>query len=121
MLLPKPHIHLTVRDANRSVAFYEALLDSMPTRRSEDSATFDLDAPPLLLTIEHRRQVAAGHSRYALLVDDPRRVGHAAISLRRAGVRLKLEDQGIEAQDPDGNSWRVRLAPSSAGLTVVAI
>jgi hypothetical protein len=40
--------------------------------------------------------------------------------LRRAGVRLRLADEGIEAHDPDGNAWRVRFVPSSKGRAVQA-
>jgi hypothetical protein len=47
-------------------------------------------------------------------------VGTAAIALRRAGVPLRIYDQGIEAKDPDGIPWRVRFVPSAAGRAVVA-
>jgi hypothetical protein len=37
-------------------------------------------------------------------------VGDTAIALRRAGASLRLEDRGLEALDPDGNAWHIRLA-----------
>jgi hypothetical protein len=59
------------------------------------------------------------YPRFALVVNEPQQVGHAAIALRRAGIQLRLEDDGIEASDPDGNAWRVRFVPSAKGRAVV--
>ncbi len=117
---PKKRILLGVTDTARSIVFYKALLGEGPASRSRRSAVFDLDSPPVVLTIELRVRVAAPEERYDLLVEDPRRVGHTAVALRRAGVKLRLADEGIEAVDPDGHAWRVRLAPAGAGRAVVA-
>ena len=116
MFLPKTHIHLGVEDANRSAAFYEALLGTPPTRRCPLAAIFELETPPLILTLE--RAERSTPSRFSLLVIEPQHVADAAIALRRAGIRLRLEDEGVEANDPDGNAWTVRLAPSGTGRNV---
>jgi catechol 2,3-dioxygenase-like lactoylglutathione lyase family enzyme len=139
----KTRIHLKVVDTNRSSAFYEALLGAAPAVRSAHVAVFELDSPPLVLTLEEhpdalrarppppRRTRAARGSedpgrddradpRFALLVNEPRELGTAAIALRRAGVPLRLEDQAIEALDPDGNAWRIRFVPSTPDRAVVA-
>jgi catechol 2,3-dioxygenase-like lactoylglutathione lyase family enzyme len=137
MFLPKTHIHLGVGDAGESVEFYQALLGAPPSRKSDHVAVFEFDSPPLVLTLEahplaapgggamSRRRAAvrrrgSSPSEFALLVSEPQQVGMAAIALRRAGVRLRLEDRGIEARDPDGNAWRVRFVPSTTGRSVVA-
>ncbi|MGA2451326.1 MAG: VOC family protein [Polyangiaceae bacterium] len=153
MLISKVQIRLSVGDGERSSAFYEALLGSQVSRRGETHAVFELDSPPVVLTLEWRvdrlrvapnaKDVAAHReglrpdatrsadrgrgppaarrpSVFVLVVNKPEQVGHAAIALRRAGVRLTLEDQGIEAHDPDGNTWRVRFVPSAASRAVVA-
>lgn len=120
MFFPKAHIHIGVGDTQRSVAFYEALLGARPARQSTGCAVFDLDSPPLVLTVEQESRNRPCQSHFALLVDDPRLVGNAAVALRRAGVRLRLGDQGVEALDPDGNAWRVQLGPTAAGLAVVS-
>jgi catechol 2,3-dioxygenase-like lactoylglutathione lyase family enzyme len=142
MFLPKSHIHLDADDLARSAAFYEALLGSPPARRSDSVAIFEFDSPPLVLTLEQRgpsarakvsprgnvRHLRKAHDdsvqhgtypRFALVVNEPQQVGHAAIALRRAGIQLRLEDDGIEASDPDGNAWRVRFVPSAKGRAVV--
>jgi len=141
MFLPKSHIHLDSDDLARSTAFYEALLGAPPARLSGTVAIFEFDSPPLVLTLEQRpageRAKVTGNARparrrgderplprkaprFALVVNEPQEVGHAAIALRRAGVQLRLEDEGIEARDPDGNAWRVRCVPSAKGRAVVA-
>jgi hypothetical protein len=117
------------------------LLGAPPSRQSANVAVFEIDSPPLVLTLEQsssKRKVRVtsaakasricddedspidGRLQYALVVSEPREVGHAAIALRRAGVPLRLQDEGIEAKDPDGNAWRVRFVPSAKGRTVVA-
>jgi catechol-2,3-dioxygenase len=128
MYLSKTHIHLCVEDACQSATFYEALLGAPPARQSSVAAVFDFDSPPLVLTVEERshrgRPKAArrgGTGRFSLVVTQPQHVGHAAIALRRAGVQLRLEDQAIEAEDPDGNAWRVRFVESAPGRSVQAI
>jgi catechol 2,3-dioxygenase-like lactoylglutathione lyase family enzyme len=153
VLISKVHIRLLVGDEERSSAFYEALLGSRVSRRSDTHAVFELDSPPVVLTLEwpiesprlspdardlpaertSRGAGVGGSARkvrgppaparrptaFMLVVNQPEHVGHAAIALRRAGVRLTLEDQGIEACDPDGNMWRVRFVPSATGRAVV--
>lgn len=122
MWLSKTLIHLCVVDASQSASFYEALLGAIPARRDAKSAVFDLESPPLLLTVEERpgaKTARSDEKGYALVVLEPEHVGDAAIRLRRAGVRLRVEDQGIEAHDPDGNAWRVRLVPFARGRAVL--
>jgi catechol 2,3-dioxygenase-like lactoylglutathione lyase family enzyme len=123
MFMPKSHIHLDAGDLARSAAFYEALLGAPPSRRSLAGAIFELDSPPLVLTLEQRtnaRTKVRQLPRFSLVVNEPAQVGHAAIALRRAGIRLRLEDEGIQANDPDGNNWHVRFVPSATARTVVA-
>lgn len=143
MWSPKTHIRLGVDDAAHSAAFYEALLGGPPAHRSANLAVFEFDSPALVLTVEEcpravrskaRRASRSrgpratpddaaslcGQGRFALFVTAPNHVGDAAIRLRRAGIRLRVEDEGIEAYDPDGNAWRVRFVPSTPVPTVVA-
>jgi catechol 2,3-dioxygenase-like lactoylglutathione lyase family enzyme len=143
MFFPRTLIQLNVADADHSAKFYVALLGASPTRRDSESAVFELDSPPLLLTLtrtsaalEAADPVGGGaakkarspsapefraHARFALVVTEPEHVGHAAIALRRAGVPLRLEDAGIATHDPDGNGWRVRFVPFARAPAVLTI
>jgi hypothetical protein len=136
MQTQKTQIHVEADDPERSAVFYEALFGAAPVRRSATAAVFELDSPPLILTLEQRvrrvdrplttarsvrasrRQAESG--QFTLIVNEPQHVGDAAIALRRAGVRLRLGDEGVEAFDPDQNAWRVRFVASAAGRTIVA-
>ena len=118
MLLSKTRIVLQVRNTDQSAAFYEALLDTKPARRTASLASFETESPPLFLTVEQAAR-SGTRSCFALWVESPRRVGTTAIALRRTGARLRLQDRGIEAVDPDGNAWRIRLASSVTGQAAV--
>ncbi len=135
MWLSKETIHLRVADALASTAFYEALLAASPTHRSAHSTVFDLESPPVVLTLEERPRGRRSTSRpgsarepatpgarnqWALVVAEPKQVGDAAIRLRRAGVQLWVQDEGVEARDPDGHGWRVRCDPTAPGRLILA-
>jgi catechol 2,3-dioxygenase-like lactoylglutathione lyase family enzyme len=109
-MFSRTRIVLRVRNAEKSAAFYEALLSAKPARRTASMASFETDRPPLLLTVEETRRTGSARSRFSLWVETPRQVGDTAIALRRAGASLRLEDRGLEAVDPDGNAWHIRLA-----------
>ncbi len=140
MFAQKIRIHLGVVDANRSARFYEALFGAAPSVRGANMAIFELESPALSLTLEGRARAgkagrpngdnvsreldgrgpgADAREPFALLLNEPRDIGTAAVALRRVGVPLRLEDQGIEARDPDGNAWQVRFVPSTRVRAVV--
>jgi catechol-2,3-dioxygenase len=122
MQFPKTFIYLSVGDAGQSAAFYEALLGAPPTSSNASTVVFEFDAPALSLTLEARAPTPrTTHNRFALVVPEPEHVGKTAIALRRAGARLRLQDQGLEARDPDGNEWRVRFVPSTKVRAIVEI
>ncbi len=144
MNLPRTHIRLGIDDSIRSTAFYEALFGAPPASRNANVIVFELDEPALLLVLETRptqggprsrgdntvrrgrrrepvRPISAGKGRYALVVPEPEHVGKAAVALWRAGAPLRLQDQGIETIDPDGNSWRVRFVPFARRLAVISV
>jgi catechol 2,3-dioxygenase-like lactoylglutathione lyase family enzyme len=140
MDLARTHILLGVDDAGRSAAFYEALLGAPPASREGGVTVFESDAPPLVLTLQKRgmipraraaarsrssrtgpRSATTGREKFALVVPEPEHVGKAAVALWRTGAPLRLKDQGIEAEDPDGNAWQVRFVPYAKTRAVIAV
>jgi catechol 2,3-dioxygenase-like lactoylglutathione lyase family enzyme len=142
--VPRTHIRLGIDDSIRSTAFYEALFGGPPASRNANVIVFEFDEPALLLVLETRpatgpardrvasvarrgrRRKAqlptpATQGRYALVVPEPEHVGKAAVALWRAGAPLRLQDQGIETIDPDGNSWKVRFVPFARRLAVISV
>jgi catechol 2,3-dioxygenase-like lactoylglutathione lyase family enzyme len=142
MELARTHIRLDVDEACEAIAFYQALLGAPPTRRSGGVTVFVFESPPLVLTVAERRRLGQSKvsrsrirgaprgvrelpalgapARFCFIVPEPQHVGDAAIRLRRAGVRLRIEDRGLLVQDPDGNAWRVSFVPSAGGPIIVA-
>jgi catechol 2,3-dioxygenase-like lactoylglutathione lyase family enzyme len=126
MFQPRTLIQLGVEDLPRSAAFYEALLNAKPAHASAAAVVFDIDAPPLSLTLQARDMGRrAGRKRppprrFEIVVPEPEQVGAAAVALRRAGARLRFLDRRIEATDPDGNVWRVLFEPRAAARSVSA-
>jgi catechol 2,3-dioxygenase-like lactoylglutathione lyase family enzyme len=139
----RTHIRLDVDEACEAIAFYQALLGAPPTSRSGDVTVFVFESPPLVLTVAERRRLGqpkvrrqrsrgspralpgelpalGAPARFCFIVSEPEHIGDAVIRLRRAGVRLRIEDRGILVQDPDGNAWRVSFVPSAGGPTIVA-
>jgi catechol-2,3-dioxygenase len=118
----RTHIYLGVEDTEQSTLFYEALLGGPPASRNPGITVFEFDAPPLVLTLEaHPHPAGLAHTRFALVVPEPEHVGKAAVALRRAGARLRLQDEGIEACDPDGNTLKVRFVPFAKERSIVPI
>jgi catechol 2,3-dioxygenase-like lactoylglutathione lyase family enzyme len=52
MWFPVTTIRLSVQSTDRSTAFYEALLGVRAARREADAVGFDVESPPLALTIQ---------------------------------------------------------------------
>jgi catechol 2,3-dioxygenase-like lactoylglutathione lyase family enzyme len=138
--LQRTHIRLGVDDSTRSTAFYQALFGGPPASRTAEVIVFEFDEPDLLLVLETRLAVrhprgrtkslarrvprhpaTTAQARYALVVPDPELVGRAAVALWRVGAPLRLQDQGIETFDPDGNTWKIRYVPFTGKPAVIAV
>ncbi len=126
MIQPRTLIHLSVEDVKRSAAFYAALFGAPPAHESPLAIVFDLDAPPIAITLQAllhpgraRKKPAPRH--LVMIVPQPEEVGIAAVALRRVGAQLRLLDRRIEATDPDGNVWRVLFEPRASARSVSAV
>src|SRR5262249_26979673 len=99
----------------RSAAFYEALFGKGPAKVRADYAKFELDDPPLVLSLEPSGRGQGGalnHLGFRL----PDAIALVAMQerLERAGIRSKREE-GVEGcyarqtkfwvTDPDGTLW----------------
>jgi catechol 2,3-dioxygenase-like lactoylglutathione lyase family enzyme len=111
------HLSLNVSDLERSVAFYRVLFGTEPAKRQPDYAKFELDDPPLVLSLEpspHRSGGVLNHLGFrmpdsAALVAMQRR-------LELAGIRSRREE-GVECcyarqtkfwvTDPDQTLWEI--------------
>lgn len=110
------HLSLNVADLNRSIAYFRTLFGTEPAKFRPDYAKFELDNPPLVLSLEPAREVARGGAlnHLGFRLPDARALVAMQERLERAGMRTQRED-GVEccyarqtkfwAHDPDGNLW----------------
>jgi catechol 2,3-dioxygenase-like lactoylglutathione lyase family enzyme len=111
------HLSLNVDDLARSVAFFEMLFDVKAARLESDYAKFEIDEPPLVLSLEPNRAPRGGklnHLGFRLaspesLVAMQRRLEMHGISTQREeGVECCYARQTkFWLNDPDGNLWEM--------------
>lgn len=115
----KFHLSLNVAHLDRSVAFYRALLGVPPAKSAPDYAKFELEDPPVVLSLEPQVHAPGGSLNHLglrlpdseALVAVQRRLEEAGISTRREeGVECCYARQSkFWVTDPDRNFWEVYL------------
>ncbi len=110
------HLSLNVSDLDRAVAFYRLLFNQEPAKRRPDYAKFELDDPPLVLSLEPTPRPVGGPLNHLGF-----RMPAAALvamqeRLERAGIRSQREE-GVECcyarqtkfwvTDPDNTLWEI--------------
>src|SRR5262245_12261389 len=111
------HLSLNVGDLNRAIEFFRAFFGVEPAKCRADYAKFELNDPPLVLSLEPFKATPGGNLNHlgfrlpdsAALVDVQRRLELAGISTRREeGVECCYARQTkFWVHDPDGNLWEV--------------
>ena len=113
----KAHLALNVKDINKSIEFYKAMLGISPMKERKGYAKFDVQNPPLNLTLNQVAEVVSGA------------LSHLGIQVERTADVLTTRERWIEAglitrdemqtnccyalqdktwvADPDGNQWEV--------------
>lgn len=109
------HLSLNVSDLTKSVVFYRAILGVEPAKCRPDYAKFELDEPPLVLSLEPHAPGSSGMLNHAgfrfpnaqMLVDVQRRLEMAGIATQREeGVECCYSRQTkFWARDPDQCLW----------------
>ncbi|HEX8188664.1 MAG TPA: ArsI/CadI family heavy metal resistance metalloenzyme [Pyrinomonadaceae bacterium] len=113
----KAHLALNVRSVERSIGFYSKMLGLEPSKVRKGYAKFDVQNPPLNLTLNEAPFVGRGAlSHLGLQVASTEDV--LATRERWAGAGLATRDEmqtnccyAVQdktwVQDPDGNEWEV--------------
>jgi catechol 2,3-dioxygenase-like lactoylglutathione lyase family enzyme len=118
------HISLNVSDLARSIEFYQKLFGTPPAKRRPDYAKFELEDPPLVLSLEPSGAATGGalnHVGFRLsgaeeLVDLQRRLEIAGLaSIREEGVECCYARQTkFWIQDPDKTLWEFYVLESDS-------
>jgi catechol 2,3-dioxygenase-like lactoylglutathione lyase family enzyme len=111
------HLSLNVADLARSIVFFRVFLNREPAKRRTDYAKFELDEPPLVLSLEPFAAPPGGNLNHlgfrlptaGLLVECQRRLEMAGITTQREeGVECCYARQTkFWVHDPDNNLWEV--------------
>ncbi|MEZ0387222.1 MAG: ArsI/CadI family heavy metal resistance metalloenzyme [Verrucomicrobium sp.] len=113
----KFHTSLNVSNLDRSVAFYTLLLGGGPVKERSDYAKFELDEPPLVLSLIPGRPGAGGPlNHFGLRVVDTETLVETQRRLELGGIRTTREE-GVECcyarqtkfwvADPDQVMWEI--------------
>jgi catechol 2,3-dioxygenase-like lactoylglutathione lyase family enzyme len=111
------HVSLNVTNLEASIGFYESLFGLAPAKRRPDYAKFELDDPPLVLSLEPARRVSGSSLNHmGLRVSDTETLVEVQRRLEACGIPTRREN-GVSCcyakqtkfwvRDPDGRDWEV--------------
>src|SRR3954454_25280050 len=111
------HLSLNVSDLGKSVDFYRTLFGTEPAKRRSDYAKFELNDPPLVLSLEPTpRDVGGPLNHLGFRLPDSATLVAMQERLERAGIRSQREE-GVECcyarqtkfwvTDPDKTLWEL--------------
>ncbi len=113
----KFHLSLNVRDLARSLPFYSALLGAQPAKVYTDYAKFEIDEPPLILSIKPKWAGVGGPlNHFGLRVRTVEELAAVQKRLEEAGFRPVRQDAvrccyarqtKFWVADPDGSLCEV--------------
>jgi catechol 2,3-dioxygenase-like lactoylglutathione lyase family enzyme len=96
--MKRMHVHVAVDDLNRSIGFYSALFDSVPSVVKPDYAKWMLDDPRVNFAISTRGR-ETGLDHLGIQVESKTELAEVYARLHQAGAAV------IEQDDPAGISW----------------
>jgi catechol 2,3-dioxygenase-like lactoylglutathione lyase family enzyme len=116
------HLSLNVSDLGRSVEFYRTLFGQPPAKQRADYAKFELDDPPLVLSLEPATRGQGGALNHlGFRLPDSETLVRMQERLERAGVHSQREE-GVECcyakqtkfwvTDPDHTLWEMYVLES---------
>ncbi len=113
----KFHASLNVSNLDKSIEFYSALLRADPVKSYPDYAKFEIDVPPLVLSLKPKRACAGGplnHLGLRLTTVEELQVIHQR--MKAVGARIGEQDDvkccyarqtKLWITDPDETLWEV--------------
>jgi catechol 2,3-dioxygenase-like lactoylglutathione lyase family enzyme len=111
------HLSLNVTNLERSVAFYRILFGKEPAKCRPDYAKFELDDPPVVLSLQPTPTGPGGALNHlGFRMTDSAALVAVQMRLERAGIHTKREE-GVECcyarqtkfwvTDPDQTLWEI--------------
>lgn len=113
----KFHVCLNVSDLDKSVEFYTALLGYGPCKHYPDYAKFEIEEPPLVLSLKPKRACEGGPLNHlGLRMVNKEQLRQAHERLKAVGARIGAQDDvkccyalqtKLWITDPDFTLWEV--------------
>ncbi|MEO6914183.1 MAG: ArsI/CadI family heavy metal resistance metalloenzyme [Candidatus Baltobacteraceae bacterium] len=113
----KIHLNLATTDLERSVAFYETLLDAKPAKQLADYALFITDEPGLELALDLRDSVLPTRdAHFGVYVESSEIVDKVISRFQAARLDIDVEREEtccyanqtkVWTTDPEGRRWEV--------------
>ncbi len=113
----KFHASLNVSDLTRSIEFYTALFGTGPVKAYPDYAKFEVDSPPLVLSLKPKRACAGGPLNHlGLRVVSVEHLRAIQERLKAVGAKIGQQDDvkccyalqsKIWVTDPDQTMWEI--------------
>lgn len=112
----RPHISLDVRDVGTSVRFYQKVFDVAPQKHTADYAKFDLQTPPLNLSLVATTGQVSSVNHFGIEVQSLEEIASWKERLQQEGIIERVEENvaccyarqdKVWVSDPDGNAWEI--------------
>ncbi len=111
------HLSLNVDDLAASIAFFQSFFDAKPAKQEQDYAKFEVDEPPLVLSLLPGRTARGGKLNHlGFRLTSPEALVAMQQRLEMQGLSTQREE-GVECchsrqtkfwlHDPDGNVWEI--------------
>jgi catechol 2,3-dioxygenase-like lactoylglutathione lyase family enzyme len=115
----KFHVSLNVANVARSAVFYRTFLDLKPAKQTAHYAKFELEEPPLVLSLISGRPALGGNLNHiGIRLSNSEALIQMQMRLETAGIATKREE-GVECchsrqtkfwvTDPDGTLWELYI------------
>ncbi len=112
----RPHLSINVKDAPRSVEYYQKVFGVAPQKQTPTYAKFDLTKPSLNFSMQSGKGEISKVSHFGIEVNSAIEVMQWQKKLTEAGL-VKLVESSTNCcfarqdkvwfTDPDGNAWEV--------------
>jgi len=106
------HIALNVMSVNDVINFYRLLFGTEPHTIREGYIKFDLDEPPLNISLNEVPKNAKGNGKFGLQAKSEQHIFNIEARLNSQNIPLTKEQSsmgGFRVKDPEGNEWLISL------------
>ena len=109
------HFALNTSQFDKSIEFYEALFNTKPSKVKPGYAKFDIESPPVNLTLNEANQVSGNQINHlGIEIKTSKGVKDQLERFKTLGLETRIEENTtccfaiqdkVWVTDPDGNSW----------------